>query len=77
MSEAGFIGSSPEGEDFKFGTIARFCFGRRHVSDRFEQWSVVEPFDPFQGGELDGFERVPRSSSADHFGLVEAVDGFG
>ena len=39
--------------------VARFSLGGRDVSDRFEQPSVVEPVDPFQGGELNGLEVAP------------------
>jgi len=38
---------------------------------------VVEPIDPFQGRELDGFEAAPWSTPVDQLGLVETVDGFG
>jgi hypothetical protein len=34
--------------------------------------SVIEPIDPFQGGELDALEAAPWP-----LGLVETVDGFG
>jgi hypothetical protein len=39
--------------------IARFGFGRRNVSDRLQQPSIVEPVDPFERGELDLFEAAP------------------
>ena len=38
---------------------------------------MIEPVDPFQRGELDGFEGSPRATAMDDFGLVEAVDRFG
>ncbi len=37
--------------------------------------SIVEPIDPFEGGELDGFKGSPRALPMDDLGLVEAVDG--
>src|SRR5205807_6434028 len=64
-------------ECLKFRIVARFGLGGRHVSDWSEQATVVEPLDPFQGGELDKFQRTPRSPSADHLGLVKAVDALG
>src|SRR5438874_2518964 len=64
-------------ECLKFGIVARFGLGGRHVSDWSKQATVVEPLDPFQGGELDKFQRTPRSPSADHLGLVKAVDALG
>jgi hypothetical protein len=38
---------------------------------------MVEPVDPFQCCELDGFERPPRATSMDDLGLVKAIDGLG
>lgn len=32
---------------------------------------------PGEGGELDGFERAPRSAPMDHLGFVESVDRLG
>ena len=57
--------------------ILFFGFGRRDVSDRFEQSPVVEPVDPLERGIFDGFEAAPRPASVDHLGFVEAVDGLG
>ena len=54
---------------------ACFGLGGWNVADRFEQAPVVEPVDPFQGGELDGLQAAPWPA-ADYFGLVEAVDRF-
>ena len=36
----------------------------------FEEPALVEPVDPFQGGELEIIEAAPRPSIADEFGLV-------
>ena len=41
------------------------------------QSCVVEPVDPFQGGELDVGERLPGSFAADLFGLEQADRGLG
>jgi hypothetical protein len=38
---------------------------------------MVEPVDPFERGELDGFERPPGATSVDHFCLVKAIDRLG
>lgn len=57
--------------------VALFGFGWRDVADGPEQSSVVEPVDPFAGGELDGLEISPWPSTMDNFGLVEPVDGLG
>src|SRR5207245_10907776 len=77
LPDAGFFESRRHWECLKFGIVARFGLGGRHVSDWSEQATVVEPLDPFQGGELDKFQRTPRSPSADHLGLVKAVDALG
>src|SRR3954463_15238747 len=52
-------------------------FGGRDVSDWPEETAVVEPIDPFEGGELDRFKAAPGAAPVDHLGFVEAVDGFG
>ena len=58
------------------GPAECFVFGRRDITDRFEQSPVVEPVNPFQGGELHVVDVFPRPPSANHFGLVEPDDGF-
>jgi hypothetical protein len=39
--------------------------------------SVVEPVDPFEGGDLDVLDGPPGPAWLDQFGLVEAVDRLG
>src|SRR3954469_18208512 len=51
--------------------------GRRDVADGLQQPAIVEPVDPFQRCELDGFERPPRPAPMDDLGFVKSVDGFG
>ena len=51
--------------------------GGRDVPDRPEEAAVVEPVDPFEGGELDRLKGAPGAAPMDHLGFVEAVDGFG
>ena len=41
------------------------------------QAAVVEPVDVLQGGELDVVEALPRPSTADELGLVQADEGLG
>ena len=62
---------------FQHGVVALLGFGRRYIADGFHDPSVVEPIDPFEGGELDGLEVSPWSAPVDHLSLVETVDGFG
>lgn len=47
--------------------------GWRDVPDRREQAAVVEPVDPFEGRELDGFERAPWPPRSDELGLGQAL----
>ena len=35
---------------------------------------MIEPIDPFQGGEFHRLEAAPWSTSMNDFGLVETVD---
>ena len=42
-----------------------------------ERPMVVEPVDPFGGGDLQIVEALPRSPRFDQLGLVEADHGFG
>ena len=53
--------------------LVDFC--RRHIADSFNQSAVLEPIDPFEGGELDRFEVTPGAALTDHLGLVQADDG--
>src|SRR5512133_699923 len=43
----------------------------------FEETTVVEPVDPFEGGELHGLHASPGAAPMDDLGLEQAVDGFG
>src|SRR4051794_13753103 len=61
----------------KLGIVGGLGLGGRDVPDRLEEAAVIEPVDPFEGGELDGFEATPGAAPMDHLGFVEAVDGFG
>lgn len=47
------------------------------VSDVFEEAPVIEPIDPFESGEFNGFDVSTWSAPVDHLGLVESVDAFG
>ena len=42
-----------------------FVLGRAYVAVGSEQAVVVEPPDPFEGGEFDIFETLPRSAEVD------------
>ena len=54
-----------------------FVLGRWNVAARGVQPSVVEPVDPFQGGQLDLVEPAPRTATTDQLGLVQADQRFG
>lgn len=62
--------------DLKLCVVGGFRLGGRDVADGLEQAPVVEPIDPFEGGEFDGLEGAPRTTPMDHFGLEQADDGF-
>ena len=53
--------------------IGGLCFGGWNVADGLKQAPVVEPVDPLERGELDGFEGPPGSALVDGFGVVKAV----
>ena len=58
-------------------SIRLLRFGWRDVADGLQKPSVVEPADPFQGGEFNRFEATPWSALTNDRGLVETVDRFG
>src|SRR5689334_17504919 len=48
--------------------------GWRDVAAVLVEAAVVEPVDPFGGGDLDVVGGLPGAARLDQFGLVEAVD---
>ena len=60
----------------KGGVVVGFGLGERDVADGLEEASGVEPVDPVQDGEFDGFDAAP-GLAMDHLGLEQAVDGLG
>ena len=52
-------------------------FDRGEVVAVLERAAVVEPVDPFGGGDLEIVDALPWPSRFDQFGLVEAVDCLG
>jgi len=61
----------------QLGIVAFLGLGRRHIADRLEEATIVEPVDPFESGELDCFQRTPWATSTDHLSLEQALDSFG
>ena len=57
--------------------VEGFEVGWGHVCAVLVEAAVVEPVDPFGGGELDLVAASPRSSGLDQFGLEQPVDGLG
>ena len=47
------------------------------VAAVFVEAAVVEPVDPFGGGQLDLLDRPPGLAGFDQLGLVQPVDGLG
>ena len=58
------------------GVLVCFGFGGWDVADWLQKSAVVEPVDPFQGGELNGFEVSPWPAPVNDLGLIETVDRF-
>ena len=52
-------------------------FGGWDDANWLQKSAVVEPVDPFQGGELNGVEVAPRPAPVNDLGLVKPVEGFG
>ena len=57
--------------------VVGFELGGWDAAVVFEEATVVEPVNPFEGGELEVVESAPWSFVADELGLVEPVDRFG
>jgi len=47
------------------------------VADGGMQALMVEPGDPFQRFQFEGFAGFPGRTAADEFGLVQPIDGLG
>jgi hypothetical protein len=71
------VESRRPGDMLGLSIVACFGLGGWNSTDGFKQAPIVEPVDPFQRGELDGFQVSPRAVSPDHLSLVEVVDGLG
>jgi hypothetical protein len=59
----------------KMGDALRFLRGR-HVADRLEQPSVIDPVDPLERRELDSFDAAPWAALSDYLSLEKADDRF-
>ena len=53
--------------------VRRLEFRRRHIADRLQESTVIEPVDPFQRYVFHGFQMPPGTATVDHFGLVEEL----
>ena len=65
------------GLSFSLTPVVCFCFGWRDVADGLQQPVVVEPTDPFQCGQFDRLECLPRPTSMNQLGPVQPVDRLG
>jgi hypothetical protein len=65
LPEADWFESRGHGVTPGLGIVARFGLGGRDVSDRLRQPAVVEPVEPFEGGELEGLEVAPWPAPMD------------
>ena len=57
--------------------IGSLQIDRWDVAAVFVEAAVVEPVDPFGGGQFDFFDGAPGLAGFDQFGLVQAVDRLG
>jgi len=57
--------------------VRRFELRRRYVADRFQQPTVIEPVDPFQGCVFHGLQMPPRAAAMNDLRLVQPDDRFG
>ncbi len=58
------------------GVILCFILGRWQVAERFEQANGVESDRPFQHRQFQVFQSAPLAIMINHFGFVQADDGF-
>ena len=71
------FGSGGHGLTGDLGIVARLGFSGRDIADWPEETAVVEPVDPFEGGELHRLGMAPGAAPADHLGLEQADDRLG
>jgi hypothetical protein len=57
--------------------VSDLCLDGREVIAVLEGSAMVEPVDPFRGGDLEIVEALPRPPWFDQFGLVEPDDRLG
>ncbi|MCU1700464.1 MAG: hypothetical protein JWR34_6527, partial [Mycobacterium sp.] len=57
--------------------VKLFEFDGWDVAAVLVETSMVEPVDPFEGGDLDVLDGPPGPAWLDQFGLVEAIDRLG
>ena len=62
MPEAFSFESRRHGGLFRHGVVAFLGFSGRDIADGLEKPAVIEPVDPFEGGELD---RLPGAAEFD------------
>ena len=55
MPEAIWFESRCHSWRFEHSVVAIFGFCRGNITNRLQQPAMVEPVDPYQGGELDGW----------------------
>src|SRR5215472_4484485 len=69
LPEAIWFESRCQGGFLQLGVVVLFSLGGRHVADRLNEATMVEPVDPFERGELDSFERAPGPAPSDDLSL--------
>jgi hypothetical protein len=65
--------SSAGGWSLVLSVVGSLEFDGRDVAAVFVEAAVVEPVDPFGGGQLDLLDGPPAFARFDEFGLVQAL----
>src|SRR5690606_35075334 len=75
--EAEFSRRGVLGGVVRVSVVQGLVFGWGSVVAPGVEPGVVEPVDPFGGGQFDGVVGAPGAAGSDQLGLVEAEEGFG
>ena len=77
LPEAIWVKLCGQGWLVQHGLVTLLGFGGCDIAGGAHQAAVIEPVDPFQRRELDGFKAPPRPAPMDDLGVLKLVDGLG
>ena len=72
-----FSESSRDGWTVLTAIVDLLVLGWGDVSEGFEKPSVIEPVDPFEGGEFDVLDAAPGPAAPDDLGFEQADNALG